>query len=220
MPLHNGSMVCPVRQVIEVGARSPDLLDKLGSLKHLSPTEPLLFQKLIMGGAICWRRGDQLADVLLWGCGIVVALLPVVQGGAPDLKEEHPEEESEPSPLSIAFHEDEVIRSSWWACESVAIQQPDSEKIDDSLLCHEVLYPFTSIGESSLQPHYPDAVDSNKDQFKRFSNTYDGFPTLDDINSDTQSDFHISRVGVESDECDELSAETKLRDHRMNSLIS
>ncbi|KAK8928987.1 hypothetical protein KSP39_PZI017134 [Platanthera zijinensis] len=106
--------------------------------------------------------------------------------------EEHPEEESEPSPLSIAFHEDEVIRSSWWACESEATQQPDSEMTDDSLLCHEVLYPFTSIGESSLQPHYPDSVDSNKDQFKIISTTYGGFPTLDDINTDTQSDFHIS----------------------------
>ncbi|KAK8928753.1 hypothetical protein KSP39_PZI017113 [Platanthera zijinensis] len=67
---------------------------------------------------------------------------------------------------------------------------------EDSLLCHEVLYPFTNIGESSLQPHYSDSVDSNKDQFKIISTTYDGFPTLDDINTDTQSDSRICNLAL------------------------
>ncbi|XP_020680835.1 SUPPRESSOR OF GAMMA RESPONSE 1 isoform X2 [Dendrobium catenatum] len=108
------------------------------------------------------------------------------------VQEKRPEEESMPSPFPIICLKDEHNGSACWADESQAIQEPETEKIYESLLCHEVLFPFTSIGGSSPQFDHLEIADGNKEQLKRDANTDDGFSCLEDIDIDTPSDFHLS----------------------------
>ncbi|XP_020575846.1 NAC domain-containing protein 10-like isoform X2 [Phalaenopsis equestris] len=114
--------------------------------------------------------------------------------------EKRPEEESVPSPLPIVLLKDERFGSAWWAGESQAIQEPETEKIDESLFCHEVLFPFTSIGGSFLQVDSRVVADGNKEQLTRDVNSDDGLPSLDGIDMDTLSDFHLSDLQFGSQE--------------------
>ncbi|KAG0464179.1 hypothetical protein HPP92_020248 [Vanilla planifolia] len=102
-----------------------------------------------------------------------------------------PEEESTPPPLPIVCLKGEDMGSPWWPGESEATEKQDPEKFAEPLLCHEVLEPFPSIEESSLQRQYQEMVDGCAQQLNRDATRFAGFPSIDDIDVDTPPDMHF-----------------------------
>ncbi|KAH0449948.1 hypothetical protein IEQ34_020640 [Dendrobium chrysotoxum] len=110
-------------------------------------------------------------------------------------EEQAPESELPPSTLPIVNLKDEETGSHYWAGESQAIDEPNPQLLNESLLYHEVLKQFPPLGESPLQLHQPDTIIGCKDQFYLDA---DGFPSLDDIEVDTPPDFQLSDLQFSS----------------------
>ncbi|PKA66155.1 NAC domain-containing protein 8 [Apostasia shenzhenica] len=92
------------------------------------------------------------------------------------------------SSLPIVNLKAEDIGSTWWAGESQAVDEPETQKMDELLLCHEVLDLFPSIAESSL----PQFIFESKDRSQQDDCTACGFSSLSNIEVDTPPDFQLS----------------------------
>lgn len=93
-------------------------------------------------------------------------------------------------PLSVVHHKDEGANDLWWAGESQAIDEPNSNILDKTLHCKEVLDSFAAAGGSSLRlnsiEHGGSTGMLNND------NILNGYPDLDDIEMDTPPDFQLA----------------------------
>ncbi|KAG0454982.1 hypothetical protein HPP92_024274 [Vanilla planifolia] len=109
------------------------------------------------------------------------------------VQENHgPEVELPSSPLPVVCLKDEDVSSNWWPGESQALEEEDPQKTDDSLLCHEVLDSFPSIGESSTQVQYTYITSDSRNHFDGDANASYAFPTVENIEVDTLPDFQLS----------------------------
>lgn len=103
--------------------------------------------------------------------------------------ERYPEVEVTSAPLPVVHLTDEVESHAWWAGESQAVEEPDPNNLDDSLLCHEVLDSFPPIEDCLDHPN----LNRDKNEVPATkANTLCVFSDLDNIIVDTPPDFQLA----------------------------
>ncbi|XP_010912974.1 SUPPRESSOR OF GAMMA RESPONSE 1 [Elaeis guineensis] len=115
----------------------------------------------------------------------------------PGHNEPYPEVEVTSAPLPVVRLTDEGESCVWWAGESQAVEEPDPNNLDESLLCHEVLDSFPPIEDCFYHPNFNG--DKNETAATK-ANTLCGFSDLDDIIMDTPPDFQLADLQFGSQE--------------------
>ncbi|KAF8399787.1 hypothetical protein HHK36_015657 [Tetracentron sinense] len=101
----------------------------------------------------------------------------------------------EPQPsLSAVNLEDDRAYPAWWAGESQAIENPDPDGVDDSLLCNEIFDSSAPLNNSGLKPfpYFTDFGCSTSDTLGGDTNTACGITDLDNIELETPPDFQLA----------------------------
>ncbi|XP_008812203.2 SUPPRESSOR OF GAMMA RESPONSE 1-like [Phoenix dactylifera] len=111
--------------------------------------------------------------------------------------ERYPVVEVASAPLPVVDLTDEGESPAWWAGESLAVEEPDPNNLDESLLCHEVLDSFPPIEDSF---DYPNLNRDKNETPATQANTLCGFSDLDNIIIDTPPDFQLADLQFGSQE--------------------
>ncbi|XP_043706576.1 SUPPRESSOR OF GAMMA RESPONSE 1-like [Telopea speciosissima] len=106
------------------------------------------------------------------------------------------------SPLPAVCLDDDKVDASWLAGESQAVEDPDPNGMDDSLLCNEILDSYAPIDNPGVRnaPYFLDFNASQMDAVEGDVGTANGIPDLDGIDLGTPPDFQLADLQFGSEE--------------------
>ncbi|OVA20812.1 NAC domain [Macleaya cordata] len=104
-----------------------------------------------------------------------------------------------PEPVHLG---DEKLDPVWWAGESQAVDDPDLDGMDTSLLCDEILDSYAHFDESELKqvPYFSDFGQNRNDMFEGDMNEPCGISDLGNLALETPPDFELADLQFGSQE--------------------